>query len=47
MIIYMQLVVSGVLRNAARERHKFEAVLKYCRNFLITLKGEERRKVHA
>ena len=42
----MQGVVTSVLRGSARDRYKVDAALKYCKAFLCTLKGEERRKVH-
>lgn len=42
----MQTTVSAVLRSATRDRYEVEAALKYCKMFMLTLKGEERRKVH-
>lgn len=43
--VYIQAAVSSVLRSATRDRFQVEAALKYCKAFLRTLKGEERRKV--
>ena len=46
LFILMQGVVTSVLCGGARDRYKVDAALKYCKAFLCTLKGEERRKVH-
>jgi len=44
--LIMQGIVTSTLRSNARDRFKVEAALKYCKAYLCTLKGEERRKVH-
>ena len=46
MFHFLQVAIVKVLGREARDKHKFDIALKYCKSKLTDFRTEERRKVY-